>query len=197
MEKGGATMNITKFNPFNWFHKEQGNQPENLPVRHAHAWPAGAESSPFLELHRQMDRLFDDFARRTGFGMPSIFTESPTWSTWNATPMMRPNVDIAENEKEYTIAVELPGVSEKDVNVEVVGDTLRISGEKKQESEEKNGNYHRIQRSFGAFQRILDLPQDANTEGVEAKFRNGVMTISIPRKEGVQVTPKRVEVTAA
>lgn len=101
---------------------------------------------------------------------------------------------IAADDKAYTIGVEVPGVEEKDLKLELSGDTLTISGEKRHEAEEKEKNYYRMERSYGSFQRVLTLPEDADRDGVSATFKNGVLTIEIPRLAAATADVKRIEV---
>lgn len=96
---------------------------------------------------------------------------------------MKPNVDIKEGKKDYTISVEVPGVEEGDVKLELADGALTISGEKKHEKEDKDENYYCVERSYGSFKRVLSLPQDAKEEDIEAKFKNGVLKITVPREE--------------
>lgn len=184
-------MNIAKFNPFNWFRKEQEEQVHAVPVQRENG---AVMTHPFHELHREMDRLFEDFTRSFGALSPHRPMAFP--SGGSALPL-RPTLDIAEGEKEYRITVELPGVSEKDIKVELAGDTLRISGEKRQENEEKGQNYHRVERSYGSFQRILNLPEDADADGIAANFQNGVMTLTVPRKAAARPETRMIEVKAS
>ncbi len=157
---------------------------------------------PVDEISREMDRLFDAFFQGVGF-LPqlrrSLFTPSlaPTAVGESQPVILRPQMDISSTEKEYTVALELPGVSEKEVRVEVAEGTLRIHGEKKQEKEEKGRNFYRVERSYGSFERTLALPEDADEEGIAASFRNGVVTITIPRKEQVEPKARQIEVKPA
>ena len=185
-------MNISKLNPFNWFRKEEENQGHSLPVRRGDTTPT--QVHPLVELHREMDRLFEDFARSFSMTLPNRLFDMPgvTHSSF-----LRPKLDIAESENQYKITIELPGVTEKDVRVELVGDTLRISGEKRQENEEKDRNYHRIERTYGSFERVLNLPEDADTEHIAATFKNGLMRVTIPRRATVSQPAKQIEVRAA
>ena len=91
----------------------------------------------------------------------------------------------------------MPGVDEKDVKVEIANDTLTIRGEKKQEKEENHKNYYRMERSYGSFQRVLSLPEDADQEGVSATFKNGVLTVTMPRKAAPQANVRRIEIQHA
>jgi HSP20 family protein len=118
--------------------------------------------------------------------MPQLLTEGSRW--------LKPNLDILASDKEYTLQVELPGVSDKDVRIEVSGDSLRIWGEKKQEKEDKGRDYYAVERSYGSFQRVLAFPQDAKVDGIDAKFKDGVLTITIPRDESASQTVRKIEV---
>ncbi|MBN1518414.1 Hsp20/alpha crystallin family protein [Candidatus Sumerlaeota bacterium] len=184
-------MNMNKLAPWNWFKKEDETHDAALPVRRAagEARPA----HPIEQMHREMDRVFDDFFRGTGV---SPWRHSSLASPgWNDNGWLKPSVDISATDQEYAINVELPGVSEKDVQVELSGDTLRISGEKKHEKEENGRDFYSVERSYGAFQRVLAIPDDAQEDGINAAFKNGVMTITIPRKEpGPGSKAKRIEI---
>ncbi len=137
---------------------------------------------PMLQLHREMNRLFDDILR-TG-GAPS---SGQTGS--GGVLMAAPRLDVHETDNELCVVAELPGVAPSDVDVRVEGDVLTLSGEKKNESEQKQPNYHVMERSYGRFQRSLQLPFSPDAQQVDASFDNGVLTVRIPkqnRQEGVQ-----------
>ena len=134
--------------------------------------------------------MFDGVFRN--FGLPSLNIGN-LFDTESA--LLRPHVDVASNEKEYTVTVEIPGVEEKDVKLELSNDgTLAIRGEKKQESAHKDKDFHRVERSYGSFLRTLSLPEDVNQDAIDAKFKNGVLTISMPRKALPQASSKRIEI---
>jgi HSP20 family protein len=137
-----------------------------------------------------MDNLFENAFR--GFGISPFASELFTPLT--ASGLLKPQVDVAATDKEYLITVEVPGVGEKDVKIEVAGDTMTIRGEKKQEKEEKEKNYYRVERSYGSFQRVLSLPEDADQEDIKAKFENGVLTITMPRKALPKPEVKEIEI---
>ncbi len=126
-----------------------------------------------------MDKLFDNFFQ--GFGFPSHRVGS-LFPSPLAGNLLKPMVDIGVNDKEYTISIEVPGVDLKDIKLEVVNNTLTISGEKKQEEKEKGKNHYRVERSYGSFQRVLALPDDANQDKVQASYKKGVLTVTMPRK---------------
>ena len=122
----------------------------------------------------------DDFFN--GLGLPPSFPRSGILEEITG-GVLKPRLDLSATDKEYTISVEIPGVSEKDVNLELVHDTLIIRGEKNQKKEEKKKNFYRLERSYGAFQRTLSLPEDADSNNIKADFKNGVLNITIPRME--------------
>jgi HSP20 family protein len=99
-----------------------------------------------------------------------------------ANGMLKPTLDLSASENEYTIAVEVPGVNESDLKIEIDKNTMIIRGEKKQEKEEKKKNYYRQERFYGSFQRILSLPEDADQDDIQATFQHGVLNITLPRK---------------
>ncbi len=109
--------------------------------------------------------------------------------------MMLPKVDIAEESKHYTITVEVPGVEEKDIDVTIADGTLTIRGEKRHEQENRDRQYHRVERSYGAFQRVISLPNDSNEDAVEAKFKNGILTMTVPKNPGAKSAGRKVPIT--
>ncbi len=106
-----------------------------------------------------------------------------------------PAVDITEDDREYLIKAELPELKKEDVKVTVENGILSITGERKFEKEEKGKKYHRIERSYGTFTRSFGLPEDADTEKVEAKFSDGVLHVQVAKSEAAK--PKHIEVKVA
>lgn len=92
-------------------------------------------------------------------------------------------LDIQETDKQYKIALEVPGVEEKDIQITLDNDVLMVRGEKRQEQEKKEGGFHRVERAYGSFQRALNLPDDANQDSIKASFKNGVLTVTIDKRE--------------
>jgi HSP20 family protein len=101
-------------------------------------------------------------------------------------------VDVSETERDLTVTAELPGVDPEGVDVQVVGQTLTLRGEKKQETEDKQHDYHFVERRFGSFSRTLQLPATVDADKVDARFRNGVLTVTIAKR--LDARPKRIEV---
>jgi len=175
-------MDIKKLAPWNWFQQEEEAAGAAVPQRYR----GGGWEHPIMQLHREMDQLFSDAFK--GFGGVAF----PTMKGLES--FLKPKLDIVAGDKDYTITVEVPGVDENKVNVEIVDDTLVISGEKKQEKEEKGKDYHRMERSYGSFRRILSLPGDADQQAVKASFNNGVLTLTMPRKAPRKADVRRIEV---
>ncbi|MCG3822563.1 Hsp20 family protein [Escherichia coli] len=97
--------------------------------------------------------------------------------------LLKPALDIQETDKQYKISLEVPGVEEKDIHITLDNDVLLVRGEKRQEQESKDGGFHRVERSYGSFQRALNLPTDANQDTIKAAFKNGVLTITMEKRE--------------
>ena len=127
----------------------------------------------------EIDRLFDDFFIRSPFR--SI--ERGDWM---------PAVDMSENEKEIVVHAELPGMDAKDIDISLNGTVLTMKGERKQEQEEKEKNYHRIERRYGSFSRSIELPSDVDGNKVKARYKSGVLTLSLPKTKEQSV--KKIEV---
>lgn len=121
------------------------------------------------------------------------------WSSWPTLGRFKtmewvPAIDVYEKDNKYMVKAELPGMKEEDVDVSVVGDRLTIKGEKKAESEVKEENYYRSERSYGSFFRSIDLPSDADPSKIEANYDDGVLEVAIAKTAAVK--PKKVKVSA-
>lgn len=189
-------MDIKKFAPWNWFKNEEGEKGSSVPVKLNKVQATYPESNiynPIDHLHREMNHLFGNVfsGHRVSPFTPDFFSSLSTAS------ILKPQVDIGVTEKEYSITVEVPGVSEKDIKLEIANNTMTIRGEKKQEKEEKDKNYYRVERAYGSFQRVLSLPEDADQEKIKATFKNGVLTIKMPRKILPESDVKQIEIKGA
>ena len=152
---------------------------------------------PFENLRREIDRLFDDWdggLLRSPFRR-SLF-EAPSWRGESAWPSV-PAVDIAETEKGYEITAELPGMDEKNIEVKFADGVLTIKGEKQEEKEEKKKDYYLSERSYGSFQRSFQVPDGVDSDKIEASFKKGVLTVTLPKKPETQKATKRIDVKAA
>ena len=168
-----------------------------LPVKRETMDPAFTRGwHPFESLHREIDRLFDDFG--LGFRWPSarsLFTTEPLFRREVTWPKM-PAVDIVESEQAYEITADLPGMDEKNIEVKVADSVLTMKGEKQEEKEEKK-DYYLQERSFGSFQRSFELPDSVDPDKIEASFKKGVLTVTMPKKVEAQKPAKKIEVKAA
>lgn len=139
---------------------------------------------PFREistLQERMNRLFSEVARRS-----PVAEEEIIQGAWI------PPVDIFETGDSIVIKAELPGISKEDITLEVKENTLSIKGEKKFEKDVKEESYHRVERSYGAFQRAFALPSTVQQDKVKAKFRDGILEVTIPKAE--EAKPKQIKV---
>lgn len=135
--------------------------------------------SPFLALHREMNRLFDDAFR--SFDIAPFGGQAMGW----------PTVEVSETEKEVKVVAELPGLDEKDVNVELTSGLLTISGEKKSETEDKERRFS--ERYYGRFERSIPV-DDVDQDKVAAAFKNGVLTVTLPKSPSAQQKVKRIAI---
>lgn len=140
---------------------------------------------PLSWLRGEVDRLFDDFPSRT---MPFHLGRA-------AKPM--PAIEMTETKDAYKLSAELPGMDVKDVDITVANGILSISGEKKEEREEKEEGFMFAERSYGAFERRIELPEDADAEKVKARFKNGVLTITVPKNKAVEADKRHVTIEQA
>lgn len=147
-------------------------------------WNPGRELATFpsdiLSMQREMNRMFDHFFQDS-------FEEGPlAGGNWN------PAADLVEKEGEYVAKVELPGVSKDDVKITLEDNLLTIRGEKKNEKETKESNYHRVERSYGSFQRSFSLPTAVKPDKVDAQYKDGILTVTLPKAEDAK--RKQIEV---
>jgi HSP20 family protein len=140
----------------------------------------GYNLSPLVNLSRELDRLFE-----------SPFT---TGAQNEYQPVFAPALELRENHDNYQISVEVPGVDKKDVEVTLHDGVLTISGERKQETEVKDGEYVRTERAYGRFQRQVTLPQPVNADAVKAAYKDGVLTITLPKT--AEAKPKQIAISA-
>jgi HSP20 family protein len=144
------------------------------------------EEYPLFALQREMNRLFDDFFR--GFDLRPLRMADQKWAGFS------PRLDLEETEKEYRITAELPGMEEKDVEVLLTGNSITLKGEKKEEKEEKGRNYYHTERSYGSFHRSVPLPEGIEIEKVDAEFKNGVLTVKLPKTAQEKTKSKKVPI---
>jgi HSP20 family protein len=144
----------------------------------------GEEANPFLTLHREMNRLFDDVFRGLDvapFGTDRMFGRPMGW----------PNIEVSETEKEVKVTAELPGLEEKDVKLELANGVLVIRGEKKTETEDKDRLFS--ERYYGRFERRIPM-DDVEQDKAVASFKNGVLTVALPKSPAAQQKVKRIAI---
>ena len=137
---------------------------------------------PFRELatlQNRVNSLFQDYGR-------------PPQDELTGTGGFVPAVDVYEDEHKVTLKLEIPGVNQQDVEIQLENNTLTVRGERKWNNEQKEENFHRIERRYGSFVRSFTLPQTVDTEAVKASYVNGVLEISIPKK--AEAKPKQIKV---
>lgn len=143
-------------------------------------WSNNAD--PFKAMRREMDDFFTNFGRR--------------WPTTDIGAEV-PAVNIAETKDAFEVTAELPGLDEKDIKVNLDGNRLVISGEKKQESEQKDKNWHVVERSYGAFHRGILLPFEPGDNAVDATYEKGVLRVTVKKPAEVQKSKKTIEIKSA
>jgi HSP20 family protein len=159
--------------------KRRGN---TMPIRREY-------ESPVLAIQNEMNRMFDQF-----FDDP--FTLRPLSLVRNVNDFM-PRVDVSETEDAMHVTAELPGMEEKDIQILLENDALMISGEKKNDLEEKGKNYHRVERTYGSFQRMIPLVSEVQADKVEAVFKNGVLTVTIPKTPAAAKQSRKIAIKAS
>ena len=172
-----------------------------LPIK-TEATPApqatkASDWQPFDALRNQVDRLFHDF--QTGFlqapSYRSLLDIEPFWRRdfgFNVTPA----IDIVEKEKAFEVTAELPGLDVKNIDLQLSDNVLTIKGEKQEEKEEKAKDRYVSERRYGSFRRSLQVPSSVDADKIEASFKGGVLTVTLPKSPEAQKKQKTIPVTA-
>lgn len=142
-------------------------------------------TGPLVSLQQEIDRLFDQF-----FQAP-LTREGALAST-----AFQPRVDVRETDSGLQLTAEMPGMSEKDIEINVESDRLTLRGEKRAEVERTESGWRIAERSYGRFERTLSLSSDLDADKAQASFKNGVLTVTVPRKEGTQRKARKLKVAA-
>ncbi|MEW5423345.1 Hsp20/alpha crystallin family protein [Amorphus sp. 3PC139-8] len=170
--------------------KSEQTAPETKPSPPS-AW------EPFESLRREIENVFDTFG--TGFWRRSArapLSAERTWLPQMAFPVS-PAVDVTEKDAAFEITVELPGLDEKDVDVSVANGVLTIKGEKKEEKEEKQKDYYLSERRYGSFQRSFPLPEGVDSDKIEAVFKKGLLSVTLPKTPEAQNNKRKIDVKSA
>jgi HSP20 family protein len=143
------------------------------------------EENPFDVFQKEVNRLFDDFSRD--------FDLAP-FRTVGERRLFSPSIDVKEDNKEIIVKAELPGMEEKDVEVLLTENALTLQGEKKEEKEDKGEGYYHMERKYGSFHRVIPVSAGIDTNKVKATFKNGVLTVTIPKTEEEKAKGKKITV---
>lgn len=176
-----------------WFRNEDSGSSQSDDKRSGRnnlsSYPA-SYFGPLSNFFSDMDKVFDNTIRNLGFTTMNNMSNM-------GMQMFRPNVDISANENAYIITAEVPGLDERDVRLEISNDgSLTLSGEKRQESGEERKNAFSCECSYGSFERVLSLPDDVDQENIEARFRNGVLTVICPRAESMRQSRRQIQINS-
>ncbi|CAN5506807.1 Hsp20/alpha crystallin family protein [soil metagenome] len=160
---------------------------KNLPVKGEDSRP---EDNSLFSLQQDMNRIFQNFFHTfdaDSFATSGHFSEK----------LFQPRIDFSENSNQLKISVELPGLDEKELDVSVSKEALTIKGEKREEKEENTNGYYRMERHYGSFHRTIAFPCGVEKDGAEATFKNGVLTIVLPKTQEAQAAVKKIPVKKA
>ena len=142
--------------------------------------------SDFDRPFQEVGRLFDQV-----FGLEESTSSGPLGSQF------MPSLDVHETDKEFQISVETPGMEEKDIDISISRDVLTISGEKKEEKKEDSKGTYRLERRYGSFSRSIPLPENCvDTDKAEASYKNGVLTVKLPKTGGYKESVKKIPIQA-
>jgi HSP20 family protein len=144
-----------------------------------------SERDPFLSLHREVNRLFDEVFRGFGSNLPAFNGASTFGGGW-------PSVEISNGEKEIRVTAEVPGLEEKDIEVLLDDGVLTLKGEKRSETEDKDKQFS--ERYYGRFERRIPVGYEVKEDEVDARFKNGVLTVTLPKTEKAQSQVKRITI---
>jgi len=139
-----------------------------------------------VDFERQFNKMFNSFENRFGISRNKDEENEYENAVW------MPLTDIYEDKEKYTLKLDLPGIKKDDVKISFVDNKLSISGERSQESEHKDSKCHRIERSFGRYYRSFNLPENVQSDKIIAEFKDGQLTISVPKAE--EAKPKEIEI---
>jgi HSP20 family protein len=157
-----------------------GRGRDNVPARRE-------DWDPFRDFQREMNRLFDDF-----------FADVPLAPRWGERELpaavFNPRIDVSETGKEVKVSAELPGMDEKDITVEMDDTAITVHGERKEETEDSGSNWHRREQSFGSFRRVIPLPATVDGGKAKARFKKGVLTVTVPKREAETARRKTIAI---
>jgi HSP20 family protein len=177
--------------------RDMNETSSKVPIREEKAPERSTESQawrPFESLRREVYRLFEDFDRDLRRPLRrSAFDVDPFWRRqlkWGGAPA----VDVVETDNAFELTADLTGIEEKDIEVKLAQGGLTIRGEKQEEKEKKKKDYYVHERQFGSFERHFALPEGVDTDKIEASFKNGVLTVKLPKKAEAIQPEKKIEI---
>jgi HSP20 family protein len=137
-------------------------------------------------VEKKLKKFFEDF-------------DSPFFGDWGiksfGSSAFTPRVDVTEDKENLYVKAEIPGVEKNEIRINIVGDVLTISGEKKSEQKDESKNYYRVERNYGAFSRSFTLPAEVVVDKIAADYKDGILNITLPKTEEAKVVEKQIEVT--
>jgi len=145
--------------------------------------------SPVMTIQNEMNRMFDQF-----FNDPFTLLSIPSMRSVSD---FMPRIDVSENENAMLVTAELPGMEEKDIQISLEHDVLVISGEKKSDVEEKGKSFHRVERTYGSFHREIPLVTDIQEDKIEAAFKNGVLTVTLPKTPAAAKQARKITIKSS
>jgi HSP20 family protein len=157
-----------------------GRGRDNAPARRE-------EWDPFRDFQREMNRLFDDFW--SDFPIAGRRGERALTSS-----VFSPRVDVSETDTEVKVSAELPGMDEKDINVEMDDSAITVRGERHEEKEDKGKNWYSREQTYGSFHRVIPLPASVDGAKAKAKFKKGILTVTVPKREEAQDKRKAIAI---
>lgn len=161
-----------------------------VPKRKKQERDLARRTDPFSALQREIDDLFNQFS--------GSFFDTPQWRgspMESELPLMSaPSIDFTETDDSYELTADMPGVEEKDLDVSVDDEVLTIKAEKSHEDERKEKDYHIMERSSGSYQRTVPLPRDVDAEKIKAKFKNGVLSLSLPKNPELESNKRSIQI---
>lgn len=160
---------------------------KRLPIRRE-------EEHPVYSLQREMNRFFDEFFRGSGNVWERFGEFPPLYGEQQSITEITPHIDMSETDKELVVKVDLPGMTDKDVDISINRDLLTITGEKKQEKEQNEKGWYRMERQYGSFSRSIPLPYEIEADKAEALYKNGVLTVKLPKSAVQQRAVKNITV---
>lgn len=168
-------------------------QSEKVPVKTEAGGKAPARAP---SLREQINQLFDAFEAPWSFHpfASRLFDVDPGWRLRMPVGPAMPATDLVEHDKEFEITAELPGMEEKDIEINVTRDMLTVKGEKREEKEEKKKDYYMSERSYGSFHRSFRLPDGVDRDKIDAKYEKGVLTITLPKTTEAQKQERKIPI---